>query len=224
MQQKTDGAIERARAKHPAVCYLFDCLYLDGRPITNEPLTRRREWLHDAIRTNPGYRVSEVVEEGGPFFQAVKEMGLEGIMAKQRHSTYTPGKRSDSWLKIKTRQTVECAIIGYTQGKGDRAASFGALHLAQASADEWKYVGKVGGGFDDQSLKTVSDELRKLKTIKRPIKERPLDDARSVWVEPRLVCDVEFASLTKDGALREPVFLRLRPDLTSDWSMAAIAP
>src|SRR5262249_28682674 len=88
MQEKTDGGIERAKAKHPAVCYVFDCLYLDGRPIVNEPLGRRREWLQDAIKKDSAYRVSEVVEEGGPFFQAVKEMGLEGIMAKQRHSTY----------------------------------------------------------------------------------------------------------------------------------------
>jgi ATP-dependent DNA ligase len=76
--------------------------------------------LEDAIKKDTAYRMSEVVEEGAPFFEAVKQMGLEGIMAKQRNSTYQPGKRSDSWLKIKTRQTLECLIIGYTQGKGDR--------------------------------------------------------------------------------------------------------
>jgi len=144
----------------------------------------------------------------------VKQMGLEGIMAKQRHSTYQPGKRSDAWLKVKTRQTVECVIIGYTKGKGDRDASFGALHLAQATGDELKYVGKVGSGFNDDSIKTVAAEVQELPVIKRPVKEKPLDDARSVWVEPKLMCEVEFASLTKDGMLREPVFLRLRPDLT----------
>lgn len=214
MQQKTDGAIERAKVKHPAVCYLFDCLYLDGRAIINEPLTRRREWLRDAIRNDSPYRVSETVEEGGFFLEAVKEMGLEGIMAKQRHSTYLPGKRSDSWLKIKTRQTLECAIIGYTHGRGDREASFGALHLAEASGGDLKYLGKVGGGFDEYALKAVSAELRKLTTIKRPIKEKPLDDARSTWVEPKLMCEVQFASRTPDGLLREPIFVRLRPDLT----------
>ena len=213
MQQRAEGGIERAKAKHPAVCYLFDCLYLDGRLIINEPLTRRREWLQDAIKRDTAYRVSEVVEEGAPFFEAVKQMGLEGILAKQRHSAYLPGKRSDSWLKIKSQQTVECVIIGYTRGQGDRERSFGALHLAQAQGDELKYVGKVGGGFDEHSLKAVSAALQKLPRIKRPIKEKPLDDARSVWLEPTLVCEVQFASLTKDGALREPVFLRLRPDL-----------
>jgi DNA ligase D-like protein (predicted polymerase)/DNA ligase D-like protein (predicted ligase)/DNA ligase D-like protein (predicted 3'-phosphoesterase) len=165
MQQKTEGAIERAKAKHPAVCYVFDCLYLDGRPIVNEPLTRRREWLEDAIKKDFAYRVSAVVEEGAAFFEAVKQMGLEGIMAKQRNSTYLPGKRSDSWLKIKTRQTLECVIIGYTQGKGDREKSFGALHLAQADGDELKYLGKVGTGFDDHLFKTISGELQKLTTI-----------------------------------------------------------
>jgi DNA ligase D-like protein (predicted ligase) len=213
MQQKTEAAIERAKAKHPAVCYVFDCLYLDGRAIVNEPLTRRREWLEDAIKKDSAYRVSEVVAEGTALFEAVQQLGLEGIMAKQRHSTYLPGKRSESWLKIKTRQTLECAIIGYTRGKGDRETSFGALHLAQANGDELKYLGKAGTGFDDHSMKAVAAELEKLTPIKRPIKEKPLDDARSLWIEPKLMCEVQFASLTKDGMLREPVFVRLRPDL-----------
>ena len=50
--------------------------------------------------------------------------------------------------------------------------------------------------------------------IKKPIKEKTLDDARSIWIEPKLVCEVQCASRTKDGMLREPVFVRLRPDLT----------
>ena len=213
MQQKSEGAIERAKARHPAVCYVFDCIYLDGRPIINEPLVRRREWLQDAIRKDSTYRVSEAVDEGATFFEAVKQMGLEGVMAKQRNSIYVPGKRSDSWLKIKRRQTVECAIIGYTRGKGDRAAHFGALHLAQVDGDKLKYLGKVGSGFDDHSLRAVWAEVQKLTSIKRPIKEKPLDDAQSVWVEAKLSCELEYLSLTDDGILREPVFLRLRPDL-----------
>jgi DNA ligase D-like protein (predicted ligase)/DNA ligase D-like protein (predicted polymerase)/DNA ligase D-like protein (predicted 3'-phosphoesterase) len=218
MQQTTDGGIARARAKHPAFCYLFDCLYLDGRAIINEPLTRRREWLQDAVKKDVPYRASEVIEDGPAFFEAVKEMGLEGMMAKQRNSTYLPGKRSDSWLKIKTRQTIECLIIGYTQGKGDRLTSFGALHLAQPGAEGLKYIGKAGGGFDEQALQAVSGELAKLTRTKRPVKEKPLDDSRSVWVEPRLMCEVSFASWTPDGLLREPVFIRLRPDLTADFT------
>ena len=214
MQQKGEAAIKNAAAKFPAVCYLFDCLYLDGRPIVNEPLVRRRDWLQDVVKKGSSYRLSESVEDGRAFHEAVKQMGLEGIMAKQRNSTYLPGKRSDAWLKIKTRQTMECIIIGFTRGKGDRAATFGAIHLAQSDGRDLKYLGKAGSGLDERTLKSVSAELGKLERIKRPIKERPLDDAQSIWVEPKLMCEVQFASLTKDGLLREPVFLRLRPDLT----------
>ena len=216
MQQTSDSGIERARASHPAVCYLFDCLYLDGRAIINEPLLRRREWLQDAVRKDSPFRVSEFVEDGPAFFEAVKSMGLEGIMAKLRHSSYSPGKRSESWLKIKVRQTTECTIIGYTLGKGDRQNRFGALHLAQTREGSLRYVGKVGTGFDESLMDNIFGELEKLTIIKRPVKEKPLDDARSTWVEPKLVCEVGFASVTPDGLLREPVFIRLRPDLATD--------
>jgi bifunctional non-homologous end joining protein LigD len=217
MQQNAPGGIERTRSKCPAVCYLFDCLYLDGRPIVNEPLVRRHEWLQDAVKDS-AYRVSGFVEEGPAFFQAAKEMGLEGIIGKLRNSAYLPGKRSESWLKIKARQTTECVIIGYTRGKGDRERSFGALHLAQVKGKELKYVGKVGGGFDEDLLKTVFNQLEDLTIIKRPIKEKPLDDSRSVWVEPKLMCEVSLASWTPDGLLREPVFMRMRPDLESNFT------
>jgi bifunctional non-homologous end joining protein LigD len=214
MVQKTSGGIERAQANRPAVCYLFDCLYLDGRPIIGEPLSRRREWLQDAIKSNSSYRLSEAMDDGPSFLEAVRKLGLEGVVAKQRLSPYLTGKRADSWLKIKTRQTAKCLIIGYTRGKGDRAGSFGALHLAQSTNGDLKYVGKVGSGFDDRSLKLVAAEVMKLEVIERPIPEKPLDDSRSIWLNSKLLCEVQFASWTKDGALREPVFLRLRPDLS----------
>ena len=213
LQQTTDGAIERAKAKYPVVCYVFDCLYLDGRPIVNEPLVRRRAWLKDAIKRGTPYRVSETVEEGGELFKAAAAMGLEGIIAKEKTSTYQPGKRSAQWLKIKTRQTVDCVVIGYTKGKGDRDALFGALQIAVVEEGNLKYVGKVGTGFDAKLMKEIFSDLKQQKTIKRPIKEKPLDDSSTTWIEPKLVCEVQYASLTKDEMLREPVFVRMRPDL-----------
>lgn len=222
MHQKTDNGIKIANSKRPAVCYLFDCLYLDGRPIMNDPLVRRKEWLQDIIKKESSYRFSDSVDDGLSLYEAVKQIGLEGIMAKQRNSVYQPGKRSDAWLKIKSRQTAECVIIGYRRGKGDRESTMGSLHLAQLREGELKYVGKAGSGFDEDSLKAVFSEVASLPRIKRPIKERPIDDAQSVWVEPKLMCEVQYASITKDGALREPVFLRLRPDLTFEAGNAQI--
>ncbi|HET6272734.1 MAG TPA: non-homologous end-joining DNA ligase [Bacteroidota bacterium] len=213
LQQTTDGSIERARAKYPVVCYVFDCLYLDGRPIVNEPLVRRRAWLKDAIKRGTPYRVSETVDDGGELFKAAAAMGLEGIIAKEKTSTYQPGKRSAQWLKIKTRQTVDCVIVGYTKGKGDRETLFGALQIAVVEDGNLKYVGKVGTGFDAKLMKEIFSNLKKQKQVKRPIKEKPLDESSTTWIEPKLVCEVQYASLTKDKMLREPVFVRMRLDL-----------
>jgi len=80
-----------------------------------------------------------------------------------------------------------------------------------------KYVGKAGTGFDEPMLKIVFDELQGLAKIRKPIKEKPLDSARTIWVEPKLVCEVSYASFSPDGLMREPVFVRLRPDLTVDF-------
>jgi DNA ligase D-like protein (predicted ligase)/DNA ligase D-like protein (predicted 3'-phosphoesterase) len=212
MQQTGKGAIDRAHARYPAVCYVFDCLYLDGRTIVNEPLVRRRAWMEDAIRHGTPYRVSEAVDEGVELFRAAADMGLEGIMAKERNSTYKPGTRSSQWLKIKSRQTTECVIIGYTRGKGSRAL-FGALQLAFRDGDGLKYAGKVGTGFDEKLSKEIFTQLKNSKQVKRPVSRKPPDDTQTVWIEPRTICEVQYASLTKDGMLREPVFLRLRPDL-----------
>ncbi|MFQ5641350.1 MAG: non-homologous end-joining DNA ligase, partial [bacterium] len=213
IQQRGERTIERARVKNPVVCYVFDCLYLDGRAIVNEPLFRRREWLADAIKKETPYRVSEVVNEGEQLFEAAKKLELEGIMAKEKNSTYLPGKRSANWFKIKMRQTADCLIIGYTKGKGDRAALFGALHLSVNKEAGLEYRGKVGTGFDSRAMKHVYSELKKIPEGKRPVKEKPLDDANTIWLEPKLYCEIEYASLTHKGTYREPVFVRLRPDL-----------
>ncbi|MFQ5652541.1 MAG: non-homologous end-joining DNA ligase [bacterium] len=213
IQQRSPSAIERSSQTHPAVCYLFDCLYLDGRPLIHDPLWRRREWLTDAIRKETPYRVSECVREGVRLFEAARKMNLEGIMAKDENSRYHPGKRSPSWFKVKTRQTAECLIIGYTRGKGGREAVFGALQLGEHDGQTLRYRGKVGTGFDTRLLKSLFAELKKLEKIDRPVKEKPLDNAKTVWVEPKLICEIEYASLTHNGTYREPVFVRLRPDL-----------
>jgi ATP-dependent DNA ligase len=170
--------------------------------------------MADALKKDSAYRVSEGVDEGKPLFEAAAAMGLEGIMAKERSSAYHPGKRTSLWLKVKSRQTTDCVIIGYTRGKGDRQVTFGALHLAQHDGKQLHYVGKVGTGFSDRSLEQVLTELKTVKEAKRPVDERPVDDAQSVWLEPKLLCEVQYASITINGTLREPVFLRMRPDLT----------
>ena len=169
--------------------------------------------MADALRPNDAYRVSESVEDGPSLFEAATAMGLEGILAKDRNSEYVPGRRSSQWMKIKGRDSVDCVVLGYTEGKGDRRASFGALQLGSHRDGTLRYIGKVGGGFNDRELRSIFGELKSAKRAERPVEKKPLDDAQTVWLEPRLVCEVRYASFTPEGTLREPVFLRMRPDL-----------
>lgn len=214
LHQSTEAGIKRGSAKHPVNCYVFDCLYLDGRPIINETLMRRREWMADAMRKDTPYRVSEAVEEGEHLFEAAMQIGLEGVMAKRKSSKYMPGKRTGNWLKVKVRQTADCLIIGYTKGKGDRNSHFGALHLGEYVNGELEYRGKVGTGFNQDNLPMIYAELEKLKKIAKPVKERPVGTNQTIWVAPELYCEIEYASMTPNKTYREPVFVKLRVDLT----------
>jgi DNA ligase D-like protein (predicted ligase)/DNA ligase D-like protein (predicted 3'-phosphoesterase) len=215
MQQNGATSIDQLSKKQPVNCYVFDCLYLDGRALVNEPLYKRREWLKDAIKNDSPYRLSEVEEDGNSLFEAAKIHGLEGIMAKRKDGKYLIGKRSDLWLKIKVRQTVDCLIIGYTTGKGDRSTTFGALQLAEKRGDELYYRGKVGTGFNDTTIKSIGKQLKKLTNAKRPLLKggKIVDEKITTWIEPKLVAELSYARLTQDEMFREPVFVRLRPDL-----------
>jgi bifunctional non-homologous end joining protein LigD len=198
-------------------CYVFDCLYLDGRSLINEPLVRRKEWLADAIRDGTPYRVSESVEDGEGLFEAAKSHGLEGIMAKLRDSKYAPGKRNDCWLKIKIRQSREVFIIGFTKGKGERGSTFGALQIAEKEGESLIYRGKVGTGFDIATMKEISATLASVPKVKNTFPKGVVADERdTVFLEPRVIAEVSFARLTPDKIFREPVFIRLRPDLMDD--------
>lgn len=205
--------IQKMSKSNPAFCYVFDCLYLDGRSLVNESLLKRKEWLRDALRPDTPYRVSEFVEDGDSLFEAAREHSLEGIMAKKKDGKYLPGRRSDGWLKIKVRNTRECVIIGYNAGKGYRSDAFGGLHIAEKEGSKLIYRGKVGSGFDDATLQSVFKQVKLLREIKKPIPQKVLDEKTSKWVEPMLMLEITYASLTPDKIFREPVFVRMRPDL-----------
>ncbi len=209
-----DNNIQKLSKSSPVYCYIFDCLYLDGRSLINEPLLKRREWLKDAVRTDASYRISEIVEDGESLFEAARELSLEGIMAKVNDGKYLPGKRSDLWQKIKVRNTRECVIIGYNEGKGNREQTFGGLHIAEREGDKLVYRGKVGTGFDDATIKEISGQIKSLREIKKPISGKVLDEKTSKWIEPKLIAEISYSMLTTDKMYREPVFVRMRPDLS----------
>ena len=215
MMTSGDAAIQKASKVTPCYCYIFDCLYLDGRSLLNEPLLKRKEWLKDSVRDDTPYRVSDYVEDGASLLEAAREHGLEGVMAKKADSKYLPGKRTDCWYKIKIRSSSEVYIIGYTKGKGERGVTFGALHIAEKIDEEFHYRGKVGTGFDDSTIREILHFLKQIDTVKKPnVIGSVLDERISVWLKPKAVAEVSYSKLTPDKMFREPVFIKLRPDIS----------
>ena len=209
MHSSSVSRIQQATKRNPAYAYLFDCLYIDGRSIIHEPLERRRAWCEDSIKKGTNYRFSQSMEDGAGLLEAARKMHLEGIIAKLKGSRYHIGKRTDDWLKIKFRTEEEVAIIGYTEGNNERAATFGALHIAEMKDGELLYRGKVGTGFDSKLMTEIRGLIDALNEIEKPIPQKTEDDNVSIWIEPKIYCMVQYASITNNGTYREPVFQHL---------------
>jgi bifunctional non-homologous end joining protein LigD len=194
------------------VYYVFDLPWLGGHDLTGLPLKKRKALLAKVLPAGPHLRYSGHVERDGVLFgRTVREKGLEGIMAKDGRSLYEPGRRSRSWLKLKTRLTQEAVIAGFTApGRGRQF--FGALVLGMFVGDELRYLGRVGGGFSAESLKAVREALDPLVQEACPFAETPEDSAAVTWVRPEKVCEVALAGWTDEGIMRQPVFLRMRED------------
>jgi len=203
--------IERARSEVPVSAAFFDALSLDGRDLRRLPLEARKECLKLLLPPRGVvYYGDHVVEHGAAFLAAACEQGLEGVVAKKRDSPYV-GKRSRDWLKIKCQLRQEFVIGGYTVPQGARA-HFGALHLGLYERGELVYVSKVGTGFDERALKTISEKLRPLSRATSPFARGTPGGHGHHWVEPRLVAEVRFTEWTRDGGIRHPAFLGLRDD------------
>jgi bifunctional non-homologous end joining protein LigD len=211
------SAMQQGKAGTPLVYYVFDVLEVDGEPLVDLPLVERRKRLESLLdRRNRTVRLSESFEDGTALYQAATEQQLEGIMAKRLDSKYAVGRRTRDWLKVKTHGEQEFVIAGYTKGTGRRASSFGSLVLGIYRGEELVYAGNVGTGFDSREIEKLLDALRPLRRDTSPFREVPkmpkVRRSDVMWVEPELVCEVEFAEWTHDGRLRAPSYLGLRED------------
>jgi bifunctional non-homologous end joining protein LigD len=203
------------------VYYVFDVIELEGEQLMQLPLTERRARLEKLIdRRNRTVRLSEAFDDGEALLAAAKDQRLEGIMAKRADSTYQPGKRTREWLKIKTHGRQEFIIAGYTRGQGRRSGRLGSLILAVQGGGELSYVGNCGTGFTDEEIAKLVRLLAPLERPTSPFKDVPkmpkVKKGDVVWVEPKLVCEVEFSEWTHDGRLRAPSYKGLREDKTAD--------
>lgn len=197
---------------YPLVYYVFDILSLDGKNMEELPLTARKEILKKLLKKNPNIRYCDHVEEQGiAFLEKAKEQGLEGIIAKQKDSTYKRGYRSKEWLKLKNVQSSEVVIAGYTAPKGERS-SFGSLVLANKKGKQWLYRGHVGTGFNGELLTSLKKKMKPLETDQSPFPKKVPLNGEVTWLKPRLVADIAYTEVTRDKVFRHPVFLRLREE------------
>jgi bifunctional non-homologous end joining protein LigD len=199
------------------VLVVFDLLELDSESLLDLPLAERHERLERVVDPQAGAVVlSPQFEDGEALLVAAREQGLEGVVAKRVDSRYQPGRRSTDWRKVKVRGRQEVVIAGYTRGQGRRAGGFGALVVGVQDAGGLRWAGNVGTGFTDAEIDRLLALLKPLERPESPFAETPrmprVRRSDVVWVEPRLVAEVEFAEWTREERLRAPVYLGVRED------------
>lgn len=203
-----NAANTRARL---AYC-VFDLLFLNGRDLRRLPLLERKRRLRSLLGSGRTIRYSRHVKQRGKAaFRSARRRGDEGIMAKRAEGPYLSSRRTREWLKIKTALRQEAVIVGYTRPQRSRQ-HFGALVLAVRKGDKWKFAGRAGTGFDRNSLKLIHAKLAALRTARKPFDAKVPGERGTVWVRPRMVCEVKFTEWTDDGQMRHPAFLGLRAD------------
>ena len=213
MHVQDEGRIRKLRRSTPVVYEVFDVLWMDGEDLTRVPLQERQRRLGLAVTPMGAVRHHEAfVGEGKALFEAAREQGLEGIVAKRLDSPYVEG-RSAAWIKIKAQRSIECVIGGWTAGQGGRANTLGALLVGVYRDGKLVPVGHVGTGFDERTLKDLLALLRERESPTTPFVKAPRVNQPARWCLPELVCEVRYTGITNEGILRQPAYLGLRPDI-----------
>jgi bifunctional non-homologous end joining protein LigD len=219
-------ALEMEGRKAPLRFYLFDLLQLESKSLLALPVEQRKEVLAkvcDGIGEPIRYS-GEISGNVKSLLAEVQRRGLEGLIGKQRGSKYEPGRRSGAWIKLKTVQQQEFVIGGYTPPAGSRK-HFGAILVGYYDGGKLKFAGKVGTGFTEKSLSMLYKKFREEERDDCPFVDLPSNQGgqwvqgitpsmmnKMHWVNPKFVAEIKFAEWTRDGKLRQPVFLGLRED------------
>lgn len=199
---------------YTAKLMVFDALFVEDYDLEKLPFLDRREIIEKIIpgRLRHVEAVETVEKNKKAYFRTLKAKQGEGVMLKERKSPYREGERTREWLKIKHWKTDEAVVVGYTQGEGARASTFGAVILAQRDKNgKWRYVGKTSG-FSEKELARLLKKLRSLETKKPPIIDAPSGINVKAWVKPEIVAEVKYYEKTENGAFRFPDYVRERDD------------
>ncbi len=214
--------LQEAMRKPVGLTYVaFDLLYADGADLRSKPLEERKALLERMIRDDGLVLYSgHVLERGKALFASARKSKLEGIIGKKRSSTYQE-RRSRDWVKIKTGYEQEFVVGGWTEPKGSRKG-FGALLLGVYQGKSLRFVGSVGTGFSTKLLAELHERLRKLERKSSPFSNEVIANSPAHWVKPELVVEARFSEWTRDGYLRQPAYLGLRPDKAASEVVAEI--
>ena len=196
--------IKLSAGKFPATFTAYDIIYDTDHLVMDLPLMERKDLLSDIIMENDRINVSRYIEENGiAFFEAAKQQGLEGVVAKRKDSKYYFGKRTKDWIKFKVMETEDCIICGYIK----KANNMTSLILGQYDGQRLIYKGHVTLGVSLRNLKEYSIRIKD----RSPFENPPVGNDGAVWIEPELVCIVESMPTDK-GSFRQPVFKGIRND------------
>ena len=199
----------------PVTLLLFDALHAGGRSLLAEPYDVRREALEALVAPAERWQVPPAFPaDGEAVFAVTLQQGMEGVVAKRRDSRYEPGRRSDCWVKVKHVRRTSAVVVGWKPGEGGRAGRIGSLLLAVPDGPGWTFAGHVGTGFSAATLRALADRLEPLRRDGPVLDDVPREHARSaVWVQPELVCEVDYTEWTREGRLRHPSYKGLRDDV-----------
>lgn len=208
----------------PALYMVFDLLYLDDKNLMELSYAERRELLNGLLQPRNAWQVSSYhVGDGAELLSASKTKGFEGLVAKRLDSGYEAGRRSGAWIKIKNSLRQEAVIGGWLPGEGSRGGRIGALLVgyydclpeeARRRGEKQKlvYAGKVGTGFTDKTLADLAGRLTPLRRTDNPFDVDRPKYRTAVYVEPKLVGEIQFAEWTSGHMMRHPSFKGLRDD------------
>jgi bifunctional non-homologous end joining protein LigD len=215
--------------QYPVTLQAFDLVYRERQSVTASALRRRKEMLRSLVRPDATIAVPDsVAKDGIAFFEAAREHGLEGIVAKEADSRYLPGQRSRAWLTVRVQQKRDFIVGGFTYGGrwnprgGSRPReAISSLLLGRLRGDgRLDFAGEVNGGFQDEMGELVH-RLDEATTAACPFAEEPALERLVFWCRPEVVAAITYAEPAPDGRLRFPVFKALRPDVPPDSCRAA---
>ena len=213
MHVASPAAVRRLAASMPIVYAIFDLLYLDGHSLMELPYRERRERLEALQLSGPAWRVPVAHPgEGKLLLEATGAQGLEGVVAKRLDSRYEPGRRTGNWLKIKHTLRQELVIGGWIPGVGRRTNRIGALLMGYYEDGKFRYAGRVGTGFTEKRLDELYRSLEPLRRDSSPFDIGPKLPREAMFVEPRLVAEIELREWTAERIMRAPSFKGLRED------------